>query len=161
MSKKENHIGATVIHSGIPASCASTVRKIMCLFLTIRLQFIFASTSVHGGQRAQTQKLIFIFLVYFLEDHFNKVGIELYTNLRSEWYTNKHTHISYLCEGRYVWIIGACSRGSSTSPTRTGVCTPVFLSVRPFAHCRHMSEKPWERNKWNVSWKKHIFIFQN
>ena len=46
-----------------------------------------------------------------------------------------------------MWITGACSRGSSTSPTRTGVYTRVFRSVLPFARCWRRSEKPWEENK--------------
>lgn len=55
--------------------------------------------------------------------------------------------MAYHFGGRCVWIIGACFLGSSTSPTRTGVYTRVFHSVRPVAHCWHRSEKPWERKK--------------
>lgn len=43
--------------------------------------------------------------------------------------------MSYLFEGHCVWITGACSLGSSISPTRTGACTLVFHSARPFARC--------------------------
>ena len=51
---------------------------------------------------------------------------------------------SYHSEGRCVLTTGACSPDSSTSPKRTGVCTLLFHSVLPFAHCWHMSGKPWE-----------------
>ena len=66
-------------------------------------------------------------------------------------YDSNNDTISYHFLGRCVWIIGACSLGSSTSPTQTGVYTLVFHSVRQFARCRHRSEKPWEGKKRNVS----------